>query len=110
MVGSTPLGIQRGEPRQGKGVCAGQAVQARHEGQREHGTAVAPGDPFGGQGAFITTAEFQGAAADVALEPGFPRISLVNGWQLVDLLIEHWGDILHEFQERLGLKPGLVRA
>lgn len=66
--------------------------------------------PFGGQGAFITTADFQGAAADVALEPGFPRIGLINGRQLVDLLIEHWGDIPPEFRERLGLKPGLVRV
>ncbi len=66
--------------------------------------------PFGGQGAFITTADYQSAAADVALEPGFPRIGLVNGRQLVDLLIEHWNDIPKEFQDRLGLKPGLVRA
>ncbi len=34
--------------------------------------------PFGGQGAFITTADFQGAAADVALEQGFPRIGLIH--------------------------------
>jgi predicted Mrr-cat superfamily restriction endonuclease len=66
--------------------------------------------PFGGQGAFITTADYQVAAADVALEAGFPRIGLINGRQLVDLLIEHWGDIPAEFRERLGLKPGLVRA
>ncbi len=66
--------------------------------------------PFGGQGAFITTADYQGAAADVALEAGFPRIGLINGRQLVDLLIEHWDDIPSEFRERLGLKPGLVRA
>lgn len=66
--------------------------------------------PFGGQGAFITTADYQGAAADVALEGGFPRIGLINGRQLVDLLIEHWSDIPPEFRERLGLKPGLVRA
>ena len=66
--------------------------------------------PFGGQGAFITTADFQGAAADVALEVGFPRIGLINGRQLVDLLIEHWTDIPPEFRERLGLKPGLVRV
>lgn len=66
--------------------------------------------PFGGQGAFITTADFQAAAGDVALEAGFPRIGLVNGRQLVDLLIEHWNDIPAEFQERLGLKPGLVRS
>lgn len=65
--------------------------------------------PFGGQGAFITTADFQPKAAEVALEPNFPRIGLVNGRQLVDLLIEHWFDIPPDFQERLGLKPGLVR-
>lgn len=65
--------------------------------------------PFGGQGAFITTAGFQNGAADVALEAGFPRIGLINGRQLVDLLVEHWNDIPVVFQERLGLKPGLVR-
>lgn len=66
--------------------------------------------PFGGQGAFITTADFQEAATEVALETGFPRIGLINGRQLVDLMVEHWGDIPPEFRERLGLKPGLVRA
>lgn len=66
--------------------------------------------PFGGQGAFITTADYDATAADVALEPGFPRIGLVNGRQLVDLLVEHWSDIPPEFRDRLGLKPGLVRA
>ena len=66
--------------------------------------------PFGGQGAFITTADYQAAAADVALEAGFPRIGLINGRQLVDLLIEHWAEIPAEFQERLGLRPGLVRV
>ncbi len=66
--------------------------------------------PFGGQGGFITTADYQAAAAEVALEAGFPRIGLINGRRLVDLLIEHWGDIPQEFQERLGLKPGLVRG
>jgi predicted Mrr-cat superfamily restriction endonuclease len=65
--------------------------------------------PSNGQGAFITTADFQAAAADVALQQGFPRIGLVNGRQLVDLLVAHWSDIPPEFQERLGLKPGLVR-
>ena len=46
--------------------------------------------PFGGQGAFITTADFQDNATDVAIETGFPRIGLINGLQLVDLLIQHW--------------------
>jgi restriction system protein len=66
--------------------------------------------PFGGQGAFITTADFQEAATHVALEAGFPRIGLINGRQLVDLLVEHWSDLPAEFRERLGLKPGLVRV
>lgn len=66
--------------------------------------------PFGGQGAFITTADFQRAAFDVALENGFPRIGLINGEQLVDLLVEHWDAIPEEFQERLALKRGLVLA
>lgn len=66
--------------------------------------------PRDGQGAFITTADFQRKASEVALESGFPRIGLINGRQLVDLLIEHWNDIPEEFRVRLGLKPGLVKA
>jgi restriction system protein len=66
--------------------------------------------PSEGQGAFITTADFQSAASDVALEMGFPRIGLVNGRQLVDLLVEHWPKLPEEFRNRLGLKPGLVLA
>ena len=66
--------------------------------------------PFGGQGAFITTADFQQNAHLAALEPGFPRIGLVNGRQLVDLLVEHWDDIPPEFQASLGLRRGLVLA
>lgn len=66
--------------------------------------------PAGGQGAFITTADFQNAASDVALEAGFPRIGLVNGRQLVDLLVEHWLKLPEDFRNKLGLKPGLVGA
>ena len=66
--------------------------------------------PSGGQGAFITTADFQKGAADIALEEGYPRIGLINGGQLVDLLIEHWEKIPEEFKNKLGLKHGLVRS
>jgi predicted Mrr-cat superfamily restriction endonuclease len=66
--------------------------------------------PSGGQGAFITTAEFQSDARDVAIEQNFPRIGLINGRQLVDLLVEHWQDIPADFQNKLGLKRGLVLA
>lgn len=64
--------------------------------------------PSGGQGAFITTADFQRKAYNVATEVGFPRIGLINGRQLVDLLVEHWADIPEDFQSKLGLKIGLV--
>ena len=66
--------------------------------------------PQAGQGAFITTAGFQKSAFDVASEPGFPPIGLINGHQLIDLLIEHWAAFDPEFQDQLGLKPGLVPA
>ena len=64
--------------------------------------------PANGQGAFITTCDFQEAAKNVALETGFPRIGLINGHQLVDLLVEHWDDIPSDFKEKLNLKLGLV--
>jgi len=64
--------------------------------------------PAGGQGAFITTADFQRQAKDIAVEQGFPRIGLINGEQLVDILAEHWNDIPLDFQEKLSLKVGLV--
>lgn len=66
--------------------------------------------PVGGQGAFITTADFQSSAAEIAVEAGFPRIGLINGKQLVDLLVEHWDDLPAEFRDRLGLRIGLIRA
>ena len=66
--------------------------------------------PVGGQGAFITTADFQSSASEVAVEAGFPRIGLINGKQLVDLLVEHWEDLPTEFRDRLGLRIGLIKA
>lgn len=66
--------------------------------------------PFGGQGAFIATCDFQSAAKEIAVEQGFPRIGLINGNQLVDILVEHWEDIPVEFKDKLNLKLGLVVA
>jgi restriction system protein len=65
--------------------------------------------PVGAQGAFITTADFQKAASEVAIEQGFPRIGLINGSQLVDLLVEHWDALPEELRGQLKLKQGLVR-
>jgi len=64
--------------------------------------------PTGGQGAFITTAGYQKKAKEIAIAPGFPRIGLIDGKQLVDILAEHWEEIPNEFKDKLGLKVGLV--
>lgn len=61
-----------------------------------------------GQGAFITTADFDRRAYQDATDPGFPRIGLVNGQRLVDLLGEHWAELPEELRRKLGLRPGLV--
>lgn len=66
--------------------------------------------PNGAQGAFITTCDFQGKAHDTATDPKFPRIGLVNGRQLVDLLTEHWAAIPEDVRDKLGLRSGLVLA
>lgn len=66
--------------------------------------------PFGGQDAFITTADFQRPNLDLALANGFPRIGLIKGRLPVKLLVELWDDILIAFQDRLLLKLGLVLA
>lgn len=65
--------------------------------------------PFGGHGVYITTADFQPAAAAVAEEEGFARISLVNGQQLADLITRHWAHLPGELQDRLSLEQALVR-
>jgi restriction system protein len=66
--------------------------------------------PRDGQGTFITTAQFDKHCKEIALDKDFPRIGLINGNQLVDLLTEHWEDIPEDFQKKLGLKIGLVLA
>lgn len=71
---------------------------------------VRRGIPFGGQGAFVTTSDFAKGAVSAATASGFPHIGLINGAQLVDLILEHWADIPDEFRNRLDLKPGLVPA
>ncbi|MBI2270271.1 MAG: restriction endonuclease [Bacteroidetes bacterium] len=64
--------------------------------------------PRDGQGAFITTAQFDKKSKEVALDANFPRIGLINGNQFVELLAEHWDEIPNEFREKLGLKIGLI--
>ena len=46
--------------------------------------------PQGCQGAVITTSGLDSKAREAAEETGFANISLIDGHQLVDLLVEHW--------------------
>ena len=65
--------------------------------------------PDDGQGAIITTSSYTRTAVDAAEAPGFKSIRLIDGHQLVDMLVEHWNsEHIAEFHEQLGLKPGLV--
>ena len=67
------------------------------------------GIPQDGEGAIITTSDYASTAIDAAESPGFKRIRLIDGRQLVDMLVEHWNaDPIAEFHDRLRLKPGLV--
>lgn len=72
--------------------------------------------PEDGQGAIVTTSDFNGSTRNAANKPGFKPIALVTGRQLVNLLIEHWdsdslarGDGgIDSWHERLRLTTGLV--
>ena len=75
--------------------------------------------PTGGQGAIITTSDFDKRAFAAADDPRFPRVTLITGRQLVELLMEHWNaeslavspdpdDGVPSWHERLGL--GLTQS
>ncbi len=66
--------------------------------------------PKDSQGAFITTAQFDKNCENIALDPNFPRIGLINGNQFVDLLAVHWESIPNDFKDKLNLKLGLIIA
>jgi restriction system protein len=65
--------------------------------------------PFGSQGVFVSTADFQPEAVAAAGEEGFPRISLVSGDQLAELIIQHWSRLPEEVRDRLFLEEALLR-
>ena len=73
--------------------------------------------PHGGQGAIITTTDFQKQALAAAEDSRFAPVTLVNGRQLVELLMEHWNadslalspdEDVPSWHDRLGLTQGLV--
>lgn len=65
---------------------------------------------FEGQHRRVVTAAYRESAREAATEVGFPRIGLINGRQLVDLLVQYWASIPDEFKGQLDLKLGLVRG
>ena len=65
--------------------------------------------PLHAHGVFITMGEFRKEAIAVANEQGFPRIGLITGAYLVDLLCEYWPHLPSVFHEKLGLKHGLIQ-
>lgn len=66
--------------------------------------------PFGGHGVFLTTADFQPAAAAAASEEGFVRISLVNGQQLAELIARQANHLPGELRDRLALEQVLAKG
>ena len=64
--------------------------------------------PEKAQGAFITTCGFQKKAYEGAIETGFKRIGLINGVQLVDILVDHYENISLDLQSKLRLRKTLV--
>ena len=64
------------------------------------------GITFGGRGVFITTSLYTKGAKEVAREPGFPHIALIDGPTLLNLIREHWDAIPSESQAKLSdVKP-----
>lgn len=64
--------------------------------------------PDKSQAAFVTTSVFQKKAREEAEKDGFKKIGLIDGLQLVDLLIEHYEDIPSELQDKLNLERVLI--
>ena len=59
------------------------------------------GIKFGGRGVFVTTSTFAKGAREVATEPEYPYIALIDGPKLIALLREHWDKMSPDFRQRL---------
>lgn len=64
--------------------------------------------PEKSQGCIITTSTFRKKARQEALKQGYKRIGLIDGAQLVEILIERYQDISKEMKDKLKLKPVLL--
>ena len=64
--------------------------------------------PMDSQAAFVTLSDFTKRAREEAGRAGFKRIGLINGRQVVDLLVEHYESLLPQMKELLNLRYVLV--
>ena len=59
-------------------------------------------------GAFISTSKFAKKAREEAVKPGFKQIGLIDGSQLVDILVDHYENFSVELKDKLRLRRALV--
>ena len=64
--------------------------------------------PQDSQAAFVTTARFNTKAREEAVKQGFKRVGLVDGSQLVDILVDHYESLSQELKDKLRLRRTLV--
>ena len=67
------------------------------------------GIEFGGRGIFVTSSRFAKGAIEIATQPNYPYIALIDGPKLLALLSEHSEEISKEFQQRLEI-IGITKA
>lgn len=60
------------------------------------------------QAAFVTTSTYTKKAREEAEKEGFKKIGLIDGSQLVDILIEHYDDLAEEVRDKLNLRKTLI--
>ena len=60
------------------------------------------------QAAFVTTSDFTPKARDEAEKAGFKKIGLINGDQLIDILIETYENLSDEVRDKLKLRKPLI--
>lgn len=85
-------------------------VKRYHSGKINHGMirAFRSSVPERTQGAFVTTSDYTEKARAEAQRDGFKKIGLINGSQLVDILVEHYDDLSDDMRKRLNLRKTLV--
>lgn len=64
--------------------------------------------PEKAQACLITTSKnISKKTREACVRPGFKRIGLIDGSQLVEILIDHYQDLSDELKEKLKLRPVL---